>query len=73
MNIVFVEPHFPRNQREFVRALAEAGATVLGVGETPRDYLDDQLKSWMYHYEQIGSVTDVEQLTEVVRRLQGMV
>jgi formate-dependent phosphoribosylglycinamide formyltransferase (GAR transformylase) len=73
VNIVFVEPHFPRNQREFVRALAEAGATVLGVGETPKDYLDDQLKSWMHHYEQIGSVTDVDQLTDVVRRLQGMV
>jgi carbamoylphosphate synthase large subunit len=73
VNIVFVEPHFPRNQREFVRALAEAGATVLGVGETPKDYLDDQLKSWMHHYEQVGSVTDVEQLTAVVRKLQGMV
>jgi len=70
---VFVEPHFPRNQREFVRALAEAGATVLGVGETPKEYLDDELRSWMHHYEQIGSVTDVEQLTAVVRKLQGMV
>jgi formate-dependent phosphoribosylglycinamide formyltransferase (GAR transformylase) len=73
VNIVFVEPHFPRNQREFVRALAEAGATVLGVGETPKEYLDDELRSWMHHYEQIGSVTDVEQLTAVVRKLQGMV
>lgn len=73
MNIVFVEPHFPRNQREFVRALDEAGATVLGVGETPKEYLDDELRSWMHHYEQIGSVTDVEQLTAVVRKLQGMV
>lgn len=73
MNIVFVEPHFPRNQREFVRALAESGANVLGVGETPADYLDDELKSWMGHYEQVRSVTDVEAMTEVVRRLQGMV
>ncbi len=73
VNVVFVEPHFPRNQREFVRALAETGAHVLGVGETPAAHLDDQLKGWMSHYEQIGSVTDVGQLTAVVRRLQGMV
>src|SRR5699024_3926653 len=73
VNIVFVEPHFPRNQREFVRALAQTGATVLGVGETPADYLDDELKSWMGHYEQVRSVTDVEALTDTVRRLQGMV
>ena len=33
MNVVFVEPFFPRNQREFARALAEAGATVIGIGE----------------------------------------
>ncbi|NLG23128.1 MAG: ATPase, partial [Actinomycetales bacterium] len=68
MNIVFVEPHFPRNQREFVRGLAEAGANVLGVGETPVEYLDDELKSWMGHYEQVGSVTDVDAMTHVVRK-----
>ena len=35
MNVVFVEPFFPANQRHFARALAEAGATVIGVGESP--------------------------------------
>ncbi len=73
MNIVFVEPHFPRNQREFPRALAEAGANVIGIGETPLDYLDQQLKDWMVHYEQVGSVTDLQQMTDAVRRVQGMV
>ncbi len=73
MNIVFVEPHFPRNQREFPRALAEAGANVIGIGETPLDYLDGQLKDWMVHYEQVGSVTDLQQMTDAVRRVQGMV
>lgn len=73
MNIVFVEPHFPRNQREFPRVLAQAGANVIGVGESPADYLDDELKSWMVHYEQVGSVTNLAQMTETVRRIQGMV
>ncbi len=70
MNIVFVEPHFPANQRQFVRALAEAGATVIGVGETPGDYLDQQLKDWMFHYEQVPSVTDVDTMTAVVKWAQ---
>jgi formate-dependent phosphoribosylglycinamide formyltransferase (GAR transformylase) len=73
VNIVFVEPHFPKNQREFPRALAAVGAHVIGIGETPWDYLDDELKSWMVHYEQVGSVTDRWQMTEAVRRVQGMV
>ena len=51
MNVVFVEPWFPRNQREFARALAEAGATVIGIGEYPAGGFDEQLKGWLYHYE----------------------
>ncbi|MDP9239954.1 MAG: ATP-grasp domain-containing protein [Actinomycetota bacterium] len=73
MNVVFVEPNFPRNQREFVRGLAEVGATVIGLGETPTDYLDDQLKGWMHHYEQVPSVTDLEAMTHAVRRVQGLI
>ncbi len=70
MNIVFVEPAFPANQRQFVRALAETGATVIGVGERPLDHLDDELKGWMAHYHQVGSVTDVPAMTAATRWIQ---
>jgi carbamoylphosphate synthase large subunit len=70
MNVVFVEPFFPSNQRQFPRALAEAGATVIGIGEYPADALDDQLKSWLHHYERVPSVTDVEAMTRAVRWVQ---
>jgi formate-dependent phosphoribosylglycinamide formyltransferase (GAR transformylase) len=71
VNVVFVEPFFPRNQREFVRGLAAVGATVVGIGEYPLDSLDDDLKEWLHHYEQVPSVTDAERMTEVVRMVQG--
>ena len=70
MNVVFVEPFFPSNQRNFPRALAEAGATVIGIGEYPADALDDQLKGWLHHYERVPSVTDVEAMTRAVRWVQ---
>ncbi|NHN56180.1 ATP-grasp domain-containing protein [Calidifontibacter sp. DB0510] len=70
MNVVFVEPNFPRNQREYVRALAEVGATVFAVGETPWEWLDEQLQSWISHYHQVGSVTDLPQLEQAVRQFQ---
>ena len=73
MNIVFIEPAFPSNQREFVRGLAAAGATVIGIGERPLDYLDADLKDWMLHYEQIGNVTDVGALVDAVRFAQSKV
>ncbi|MBC9958033.1 acetyl-CoA carboxylase biotin carboxylase subunit family protein [Yimella sp. cx-51] len=71
MNVVFVEPNFPRNQREFPRALKAVGATVLAVGETPWEWLDEELQSWIDHYYQVGSVTDVDQLSAAVTHFQG--
>jgi carbamoylphosphate synthase large subunit len=70
MNVIFVEPFFPANQRQFTRALAESGATVIGIGEYPADVFDDQLKGWLYHYERVPSVTDVAALTQAVRWVQ---
>jgi carbamoylphosphate synthase large subunit len=73
MNVVFVEPFFPPNQRQFVRALAEAGASVIGIGEYPEHSLDDQLKGWMTHYHQVPTVIDVGVMTDAVRWIQGKV
>jgi formate-dependent phosphoribosylglycinamide formyltransferase (GAR transformylase) len=73
VNIVFVEPAFPPTQRHFVRALAEAGASVIGIGERPVEHLDDELKSWMTHYHQVSTVVDVGVLTDAVRWVQDKV
>jgi len=73
VNIIFIEPAFPPNQREFVRGLAEAGATVIGIGERPVDHLDQDLRDWMFHYQQIDNVTDVGALVEAVRFAQSKV
>jgi carbamoylphosphate synthase large subunit len=70
MNVVFVEPFFPSNQRQFARALAEAGAAVMGIGEYPAEALDGQLQGWLHHYEQVRSVTDVDAMTAAVRSVQ---
>jgi formate-dependent phosphoribosylglycinamide formyltransferase (GAR transformylase) len=73
MNVVYVEPAFPPTQRHFVRALAEVGATVIGVGERPGDQLDDELKGWMAHYHQVPTVVDPGVLTDTVRWIQDKV
>jgi D-alanine-D-alanine ligase-like ATP-grasp enzyme len=71
MNVILVEPFFPSNQRQFARALAEAGATVIGIGEYDFGGFDDDLKGWLYHYERVSSVTDVGAMTAAVRWVQG--
>jgi formate-dependent phosphoribosylglycinamide formyltransferase (GAR transformylase) len=73
VNVVYVEPAFPPTQRHFVRALADVGATVIGVGERPVDELDDELKGWMAHYHQVPTVVDAGVLTDAVRWIQDKV
>ncbi len=71
MNVLFVEPAFPKNQREFVRALHAVGARVTGIGESPLATLDHELKSWLTHYEQVRSVVDEGALLAAVQRCQS--
>ncbi|NND19784.1 MAG: ATP-grasp domain-containing protein [Silicimonas sp.] len=73
MNIIFVEPTFPANQREFVRALASIGANVYGIGERPVEWLDHETKRCLTHYQQIESVTNEGALEWAVRDAQSKV
>ena len=67
MHIVFVEPRFPGNQKQFIRALAEIGATVTAIGEGSKASLDDELKRWLTHYEEVGSVCDEDAVLRALR------
>jgi hypothetical protein len=72
MHVVFIEPRFPGNQRQFVRALAQVGATVTAIGEGSKESLDHELKEQLTHYEQVGSVVDEGAVLEKVRLVQRL-
>ena len=72
MHVIFVEPCFPYNQRQFVRALKEAGATVTGIGEMPKESLPDEIKGWLSHYEQVASVVHEPSMLEAVKKVQSL-
>jgi hypothetical protein len=71
VHVLFLEPSFPRNQRDFVRALHHVGARVTGIGESESASLDGELRSWLHGYERVRSVTDQGALYEAVRRVQA--
>jgi hypothetical protein len=71
MHVVLIEPLFPANQREFARALHDVGATVTGIGERPKEALDEGLRRWLTHYEQVPNVCDEGAVAEKVRWLQS--
>lgn len=73
MNIIFVEPAFPANQGAFVRALSDIGANVYGIGERPYDWLSEETRRQLTHYQQIESVTNEGALEWAVRDAQSKV
>ncbi len=70
MHVVFIEPRFPTNQKLFIRALAEVGATISAIGEGSKASLDDDLRRWLTHYEEVRNVTDPSGVLPAVRFIQ---
>jgi len=71
MHVIFVEPTFPNNQREFVRALHSVGASVTAIGETPVDGLPEEVKRCLVGYERVPSVVNQPALEHAVRSIQA--
>ncbi|MCB9742862.1 MAG: ATP-grasp domain-containing protein [Alphaproteobacteria bacterium] len=67
MHVLFVAPHFPPNQRRFVAGLKAVGARVTGICD---GHPDHQVAAMLDDVEMVSNVTDVDALTEAVRRVQ---
>jgi hypothetical protein len=69
-HIVFIEPRFPANQKHFIRALADIGVRISAIGEGSKGSLDDELRRWLTHYEEVGNVCDEQAVLDAVRFIQ---
>ncbi len=58
MRVVFLSPAFPAEMTKFTRGLAEVGATVLGVGDTPRESLPASVKPYLTDYLTVPRMLD---------------
>jgi formate-dependent phosphoribosylglycinamide formyltransferase (GAR transformylase) len=70
VHVVFLEPAFPANQKEFVRGLHAVGAKVTGIGERRLDALPADVRDRLFHYEQVSSVVDDDAVLRIVRWAQ---
>lgn len=71
MHVIFIEPNFPAVQKQFVRALKQVGAKVTAIGETPAEWLPDDVRPFLDDYVQVGSVTNEGWLYDAVRYIQS--
>lgn len=66
MNYIHLSPYFPPNYIHFSRGLKEAGATVLGLGDSPYDELNPELKKWLTEYYRVDDLHNYDQLVRAV-------
>jgi ATP-grasp domain len=72
MRVVFLSPAFPAEMTKFTRGLAEVGATVLGVGDTPREALPAEVKPYLADYLTVPRMLDEQDvMTRVSDWLRG--
>ena len=68
MNVVFLAPSYPPEMQQYTRGLAEVGANVLGVGDSPRGALPLSLKPHLADYLQVPRIMDED---DVIARVSA--
>jgi len=66
MKVVFLAPSYPPEMQEYTRGLAEVGAEVYGVGDTPVGALPGTLKQHLHDYLQVPRILDDDDVVERV-------
>ncbi|HMG21909.1 MAG TPA: ATP-grasp domain-containing protein [Kofleriaceae bacterium] len=66
MKVVFLAPSYPPEMQQYTRGLAEVGADVYGVGDTPAQALPGALKRHLHDYLQVPRLLDDNDVVERV-------
>jgi biotin carboxylase len=66
MKVVFLAPSFPPEMIQYTRGLAEVGAEVYGVGDTPRQALPREVRPHLHDYLQVPGILDEDDVMERV-------
>jgi len=66
MKAVFLAPSYPPEMQQYTRGLAEVGAEVYGVGDTPVHALPPSLKQHLHDYLQVPRILDEADVVERV-------
>ncbi len=69
MNVLFLSPGYPPEMPKFVRGLAQAGATVIGMGDQPDSNLPAEARESLAAYARVHTFADENALVEEARRL----
>jgi len=66
MNVLMISPGYPAEMQHFTRALAEIGATVIGLGDQPKAALPEIARAAVGRHVQVRSLVDEADVLRVV-------
>lgn len=66
MRVVFLGPVYPQEMQQFTRGLAEVGAEVYGVGDTPKAALPDSVRRYLSGYLEVPRILAEDDVIERV-------
>ena len=66
MNFIFISPAFPTNYYNFCDRLKKNGANVLGIGDTPYNELNDNVKKSLTEYYKVNSMESYDEMFRAV-------
>jgi biotin carboxylase len=64
MRVVFLSPAFPPEMLQYTRGLAEVGAEVYGIGDTPRAALPAEVKPYLHDYLHVPGIMNEDDVIE---------
>ena len=71
MRVVFLSPVYPPEMIEYTRGLAEVGAEVYGVGDTPKEALPPRVRPYLHDYLRVPRIMDEEDVMDRVTAWLG--
>lgn len=66
MNFIFISPQFPHTYWNFCDRLHRNGVNVLGIGDSPYDELEENLKRSLTEYYRVESLEDYDQVLRAI-------
>jgi hypothetical protein len=71
--VLFLAPAFPAEMPHFTRGLADVGAKIVGVGDSPKEALPPEVRRCLSNYIRVPSLMHEESaLREIVREVRGV-
>jgi len=62
MSFIFISPAFPKNYYNFCNRLKRNGVNVLGIGDTPYNELNDNVKNSLTEYYKVNSLENYDEV-----------